>query len=180
MFAMGYGPFETGSMTTDLGAAGISAGAAAGTGPILLGAPSGRAQLTEEQKKANHIASEKKRRNNIREQYDKLAELVPGMRGQGRSEGRVLANAVNYSIGLLEERAKLIEEIEAAGDKVDPELKTILVRARLEAVKKKKEEREANAISPGGAGGDAPRNEPSSSSQRRTSGVKRTSGEAGL
>ncbi|KAI4149470.1 MAG: hypothetical protein LQ340_004615 [Diploschistes diacapsis] len=79
--------------------------------------------LSEEQKKANHIQSEQKRREKIREQYDKLAELTPGMEGQGRSEGRVLEEAVKYAEVLRKEREKLIADIEMRGGIVDPEFK---------------------------------------------------------
>ena len=79
--------------------------------------------LSEEQKKANHIQSEQKRREKIREQYDKLAELTPGMTGQGRSEGRVLEEAVKFAEVLKEERQKLIADIEARGGIVDPAMK---------------------------------------------------------
>lgn len=79
--------------------------------------------LTEEQKKANHIQSEQKRREKIREQYDKLAELTPGMVGQGRSEGRVLEEAVKHAEVLKEERQRLIADIEARGGIIDPALK---------------------------------------------------------
>ncbi|KAG9714418.1 hypothetical protein KCU73_g16218, partial [Aureobasidium melanogenum] len=41
-------------------------------------------RLTEQEKKNNHIASEQKRRQAIREGFDRLAEIVPGMSGQGR------------------------------------------------------------------------------------------------
>jgi len=49
-----------------------------------------RARLTEQEKKNNHIASEQKRRNAIRDGFDRLTELIPGCEGQGRSEGMVL------------------------------------------------------------------------------------------
>ena len=49
-----------------------------------------RARLTEQEKKSNHIASEQKRRNAIRDGFDRLTELIPGCEGQGRSEGMVL------------------------------------------------------------------------------------------
>ena len=79
--------------------------------------------LSEEQKKANHIQSEQKRREKIREQYDKLAEMTPGMEGQGRSEGRVLEEAVKYAEILRQEREKLISDIERVGGVVDPALR---------------------------------------------------------
>lgn len=86
-------------------------------------ASSPKPHLSEEQKKANHIASEKKRRTNIREQYDKLAEMTPGMEGQGRSEGKVLEEVVKHGHALQQERAKLIRDIEARGGTVGDELK---------------------------------------------------------
>ena len=79
--------------------------------------------LTEEQKKANHIQSEQRRREKIREQYDKLADLTPGMAGQGRSEGKVLEEVVKMAAGLISERERLIREVEARGGIVDQELK---------------------------------------------------------
>lgn len=53
-------------------------------------------RLTDSQKKANHILSEQKRREAIRKGFDRLAEIVPGMEGQGRSEAMVLAATVEY------------------------------------------------------------------------------------
>lgn len=79
--------------------------------------------LTEAQKKANHIQSEKKRRSNIRAEYDQLAAMTPGMEGQGRSEGRVLEEVVKHGRNLVEERRQLIKDIEARGGTVPPELK---------------------------------------------------------
>ena len=93
----------------------------AGSSPGSPGSP--KPHLSEEQKKANHIASEKKRRTNIREQYDKLAEMTPGMYGQGRSEGKVLEELVKHGKVLQKEREQLIKEIEAKGGVVEEEFK---------------------------------------------------------
>lgn len=49
-----------------------------------------KTRLTEQEKKNNHIASEQKRRLAIREGFDRLTEIVPGLEGQGRSESIVL------------------------------------------------------------------------------------------
>lgn len=49
-----------------------------------------RPRLSEQEKKNNHIASEQKRRMAIREGFDRLTEIVPGLEGQGRSESIVL------------------------------------------------------------------------------------------
>jgi len=80
-------------------------------------------RLTEQEKKNNHIASEQKRRAAIREGFDRLTELVPGLEGQGRSEGMVLNKVVDHAREKLEERRMLIREIEAKGGVVEEQLK---------------------------------------------------------
>lgn len=76
-------------------------------------------RLTEQEKKNNHIASEQKRRAAIREGFDRLTELVPGLEGQGRSEGMVLNKVVEFAREKLEERQVLAKEIEAKGGVVE-------------------------------------------------------------
>ena len=76
-------------------------------------------RLTEQEKKNNHIASEQKRRAAIREGFDRLTELVPGLEGQGRSESIVLKKTVDYMHLKLRERQELIAEIENRGGHVD-------------------------------------------------------------
>ncbi|CAK7274082.1 hypothetical protein SEPCBS57363_005978 [Sporothrix epigloea] len=76
-------------------------------------------RLTETEKKQNHIASEQKRRQAIREGFDRMTELVPGLEGQGRSEGLVLQRTVEFMKKAIEERERLIREIESRGGTVD-------------------------------------------------------------
>ncbi|KAK4449422.1 hypothetical protein QBC34DRAFT_404886 [Podospora aff. communis PSN243] len=76
-------------------------------------------RLTEVEKKANHIASEQKRRQAIRQGFDRLTELVPGLEGQGRSEGIVLSKTVDFIKEQIEERKRLIKELEERGVVVD-------------------------------------------------------------
>ncbi|KAK5651046.1 hypothetical protein OQA88_1056 [Cercophora sp. LCS_1] len=83
-------------------------------------------RLTEEEKRANHIASEQKRRQAIRDGFDQMAELVPGMSGQGRSEGQVLNKATDYIHQLLEERKLLIEQLVASGVTVSDQDKKLI------------------------------------------------------
>jgi len=66
-----------------------------------------KSRLTSEQKKKNHIESEKKRRDAIRAGFDKLADIVPKMTGQGRSEAVVLQHTVAYMKYLLARREVL-------------------------------------------------------------------------
>ncbi|KAK0656064.1 helix-loop-helix DNA-binding domain-containing protein [Cercophora newfieldiana] len=77
-----------------------------------------RPRLTEEEKKANHIASEQKRRQAIRNGFDRLTELVPGLENQGRSEGLVLVKTVEFIREQVEERKRLVKELEERGVKV--------------------------------------------------------------
>ncbi|KAL4873885.1 hypothetical protein BDV12DRAFT_182193 [Aspergillus spectabilis] len=73
-------------------------------------------RLTEQEKKNNHIASEQKRRAAIREGFDRLTELVPGLEGQGRSESIVLKKTVDFIQLQIQERKDLIAEIERRGE----------------------------------------------------------------
>ncbi|KAI9837097.1 MAG: hypothetical protein M1819_000748 [Sarea resinae] len=75
-------------------------------------------RLTDQEKKNNHIASEQKRRAAIRDGFDRLTELVPGLEGQGRSEGVVLKRTVDYMREVLEERRGLVREVERSGGRV--------------------------------------------------------------
>ncbi|KAJ1897195.1 Transcription factor [Kickxella alabastrina] len=60
--------------------------------------------LTENEKKANHIASEQKRRQNIRVGYDQLIQIVPTLTPSQRSEALILQKTVEYIKYLLMER----------------------------------------------------------------------------
>ncbi|KAI0474828.1 hypothetical protein F4859DRAFT_80411 [Xylaria cf. heliscus] len=95
--------------------------------------PDEKPRLTEEEKKQNHIASEQKRREAIRAGFDRLCELVPGLEGQGRSEGLVLKRTVEYMRVQLEQRRELVLAAEARGEFVSEELKAPLaILERLE------------------------------------------------
>ncbi|KAI9868148.1 MAG: hypothetical protein M1813_006893 [Trichoglossum hirsutum] len=82
-----------------------------------------RPRLTEQEKKNNHIASEQKRRQAIREGFDRLTELVPGLEGQGRSESVVLRKSVDFMRKEVEERRTLVARIEALGGEVPENLR---------------------------------------------------------
>lgn len=55
-----------------------------------------RENLSEAQKRENHIQSEQKRRNLIREGFDDLCGLVPELRGGGYSKSAILLHAASY------------------------------------------------------------------------------------
>ncbi|KAJ8132171.1 hypothetical protein O1611_g1450 [Lasiodiplodia mahajangana] len=99
-------------------------------------------RLTEEEKKQNHIASEQKRREAIRAGFDRLCALVPGLQGQGRSEGLVLKRTVSFIRRELIRRRELVLAAEARGQHVSDELKEPL--AILERLEERDRERELN------------------------------------
>ncbi|KAK5797574.1 hypothetical protein VI817_003865 [Penicillium citrinum] len=90
-----------------------------GTSKSVSGQEKEKPRLTDQEKKNNHIASEQKRRAAIREGFDRLTELVPGLEGQGRSESIVLQKTVDFIHLKLQERHNLIAEIESKGGRVD-------------------------------------------------------------
>lgn len=67
--------------------------------------------------------TEQKRRQAIREGFDRLCELVPGLEGMGRSEGVVLQRTVEFMRTQLKERRELIDRVEGSGGRVDDDLK---------------------------------------------------------
>jgi heteromeric Ino2p/Ino4p transcription factor len=72
-------------------------------------------RLTEQEKKNNHIASEQKRRQAIREGFDRLATLTPGMDGQGRSENLVLQSTLEFLRKEIQHHKELIQQAEEMG-----------------------------------------------------------------
>ena len=80
-------------------------------------------RLTEQERKINHIASEQKRRQAIRDGFDRLSYLVPGLEGQARSEGVVLQKTLEFMRQEIEERKRLIVQIEALGGSVPDKFK---------------------------------------------------------
>ncbi|KAJ5221911.1 uncharacterized protein N7469_010798 [Penicillium citrinum] len=96
-----------------------SSSTATGTSKSVSGQEKEKPRLTDQEKKNNHIASEQKRRAAIREGFDRLTELVPGLEGQGRSESIVLQKTVDFIHLKLQERHNLIAEIESKGGRVD-------------------------------------------------------------
>ncbi|RCH98012.1 hypothetical protein CU098_011370 [Rhizopus stolonifer] len=60
-----------------------------------------------EQKKANHIASEQKRRANIRIGFEKLIDIVPTLSNGHKSEAVILQNSVDYLRHLIDVKTSL-------------------------------------------------------------------------
>jgi len=67
-----------------------------------------RELLSEDAKRMNHINSEKKRRQNIREAFQTMTELVPSLRGTNYSKATIL-NKANEYIRSLQQRLGLVD-----------------------------------------------------------------------
>ncbi|KAF9199828.1 hypothetical protein BGZ49_010012 [Haplosporangium sp. Z 27] len=65
--------------------------------------------LTEEEKRANHIASEQKRRNTIRNGFKDMTEIIPDLKDVNSSKSTILFKAVDF-IRYLERRNKNLQE----------------------------------------------------------------------
>ncbi|KAI7891551.1 uncharacterized protein EV154DRAFT_507725 [Mucor mucedo] len=65
--------------------------------------------LSDDQKKANHIASEQKRRANIRIGFEKLIDIVPTLSSGHRSEALILQKSVEHLRQLVESKTQLKE-----------------------------------------------------------------------
>jgi len=78
--------------------------------------------------------TEQKRREAIRAGFDRLCDIVPGLEGQGRSEGLVLKKTVDYMREQMEVRRQLIRDKESRGEFVSDEMREpVLILERIEA-----------------------------------------------
>ncbi|OBT76150.1 hypothetical protein VF21_04825 [Pseudogymnoascus sp. 05NY08] len=89
------------------------------TGGASLSTPKmARENLTEDQKRENHIKSEQKRRTLIKEGFEDLNELVPELRGGGFSKSAVLIMAADWLEELVRRNEGLrgmVAELEGRG-----------------------------------------------------------------
>ncbi|KAI7860028.1 hypothetical protein BDC45DRAFT_431851 [Circinella umbellata] len=67
--------------------------------------------LSDAQKKANHIASEQKRRANIRIGFDQLVDIVPTLSHCHRSESLILQKSADYIHQLVDMKNSLRERV---------------------------------------------------------------------
>lgn len=75
-----------------------------------------RENLTEEQKRENHIRSEQKRRTLIKEGFDDLCELVPGLKNSGNiSKSTMLTMAADWLEELLKGNEILSKQLTSLG-----------------------------------------------------------------
>ncbi|CAI6096862.1 unnamed protein product [Clonostachys chloroleuca] len=95
--------------SSDAGSSG--GGASQRRKPSANGSKAPRENLSEEQKRENHIRSEQKRRTLIKEGFDDLCELVPGLRGGGFSKSTMLTIAAEWLEELLQGNEALANQL---------------------------------------------------------------------
>lgn len=76
-------------------------------------AKTARENLSEEQKRENHIRSEQKRRTLIKEGFDDLCDLVPGLKGGGFSKSTMLAMTADWLDEIIKGNEILNEQLAA-------------------------------------------------------------------
>ncbi|KAI9597982.1 Myc-type, basic helix-loop-helix domain-containing protein, partial [Syncephalis fuscata] len=74
--------------------------------------------LTDSEKKANHIASEQKRRQNIRVGFASLTTMVPTLSQCSRSEALILQKSVEYIRQLVQQRRDMAQRIHELRNKL--------------------------------------------------------------
>lgn len=89
----------------------INEGSKKRKGAINGSAKAARENLSEEQKRENHIRSEQKRRTLIKEGFDDLCELVPALRSGGYSKSTMLNLTASWMEELLEGNQKLEKQL---------------------------------------------------------------------
>ncbi|KAF8930763.1 hypothetical protein BGZ47_000401 [Haplosporangium gracile] len=93
----------------DGGGDGGSDSAGAGAPAIIPKRKPYKELLTEEEKRANHIASEQKRRNTIRNGFKDMTDIIPDLKDVNSSKSTILFKAVDF-IKHLERRNRILQE----------------------------------------------------------------------
>lgn len=74
-----------------------------------------RENLSEEQKRENHIKSEQKRRTLIKQGFEDMESLIPGMKGGGFSKATMLTMATEWLESMKEGNRQLKEQLVSMG-----------------------------------------------------------------
>ncbi len=82
-----------------------------------------KTRLTDQEKKANHIRSERKRRDNVRAGMIKLSHMIPGAHELFKSEIKMVDAYTKYVEQLLVERQAMVQRLEDKGSFVEEHLK---------------------------------------------------------
>jgi hypothetical protein len=83
------------------------------TGNRDLSPPKPRENLTDEQKRENHIKSEQKRRQMIADGYNEMTKVIPGLEASGLSKSLMLQTAGTFLENLKSGNERLRAQLEA-------------------------------------------------------------------
>ncbi|KAK4111177.1 hypothetical protein N656DRAFT_681887, partial [Canariomyces notabilis] len=73
------------------------------------GAKQPRANLTDEQKRENHIRSEQKRRDLIKDHFNDLGAIVPALKSGGYSKAVMLNLSADWLVEVMAGNQRLME-----------------------------------------------------------------------
>ncbi|KAF9124068.1 hypothetical protein BG015_005190, partial [Linnemannia schmuckeri] len=105
----GGGGSDSATSMSNSAKASTSASAGAGAPAITPKRKPYKELLTEEEKRANHIASEQKRRNTIRNGFKDMTDIIPDLKDVNSSKSTILFKAVDF-IKHLERRNRILQE----------------------------------------------------------------------
>lgn len=83
-----------------------------------------RENLSEEQKRTNHILSEQRRRNLIKQGFDDMCAIVPELRGGGFSKSAILLQAADWLDDMIhgnEILSRQLDELKSMGGIIIPQ-----------------------------------------------------------
>ncbi|KAI8146284.1 hypothetical protein BJV82DRAFT_411664 [Fennellomyces sp. T-0311] len=88
-----------------------------------------RELLTDEERRANHIASEQKRRNTIRSGFKELTDIIPTLKNINNSKSTILFKAVEYVRHLEKRNRGLREKLASLQLRLEVEGRMVMNRA---------------------------------------------------
>ncbi|KXX74275.1 Neurogenic locus notch protein 2 [Madurella mycetomatis] len=77
-----------------------------------------RANLTDEQKRENHIRSEQKRRDLIKDHFNDLGAIVPALKSGGYSKAAMLNLSADWLVEVMHGNERLMERVRGKGGTV--------------------------------------------------------------
>ncbi|GAB1313332.1 hypothetical protein MFIFM68171_03542 [Madurella fahalii] len=95
-----------------------SGGKAAVSSSSSSAAKQPRANLTDEQKRENHIRSEQKRRDLIKDHFNDLGAIVPALKSGGYSKAAMLNLSADWLVEVMQANERLMERVRAKGGTV--------------------------------------------------------------
>lgn len=110
-------------------------------------------RLSENEKKQNHIESEKKRRKAIRRGFDRLASILPDFDGDGKSEAKVLQATVDEMLRQTELKNKIYAKLSKRADFTEADFQRFYNTGKMTAERASRLQASKSASPTGSRGG---------------------------